>query len=982
MKKKVWIGFIVLYGLISPLYSQSKKDLWVDSIFNTLDVTGKIGQILMIPVNAHAEHQEIDRINLLAKKYKIGGVVFTHGGPVAQANITNALQQQAGVPLLLGMNAEEGLGAVLDSCIRFPSPIMLGSIRDDSLLYFLGAEVGRQLTALGVQLNFAPTADLSTSLDPETQLYFSYGENKNNVANKVVALLNGLNASGILSVAMHYPSQEMRVEGFQKGVPVVTTQDDLHQFYALQRLFENGCVGLVTANQQDLITSDQKKIFTSKQRIISQAVPALYSGDYLKRQLHFDGLLFSFIPNVRELNKKLGSGDAELFAFKAGNDVLLFPQNFSTAVRKIRRAVRKNTQLQRQLDESVRKILSAKFDAGLSHRKVINRENLLDKINTPTATALQSILYEKSVTVVKDDSSLLPIKQLDNISFASLSVGGQKENTLTSYLSKYAPFTHYQLNIADTAQLLSDLQKHQVVVACLFPHTAEVDSVLSFFLQKINKHASVIVVNLGAPSKLVLVDQLPVIIQAYSDDDPVQRVLPQLLFGAKKIEGVLPVSIHATLKQGLGIQTSSLSRVGYATPETEGVDSKTLNHIATIANEAITQKAAPGCQILVVRHGKIIYEKSFGSQTYENKVPVNEATIYDLASVSKVVGTLQAVMFLQERGLIDIHKKASVYLPELLSTNKKDIIIQDILTHQAGLVPFLLMWPQTAKGDTLLPHYYSHTRTESYPLQVAPEIFASHTIQDSIWSWVLKSEMLPKPARTPYSTRYSDLGFMILHRMVEHLINQPMEDFLSQNLYEPIGSATMGYLPLNRFLPSQIAPTELDTIFRKSIVVGTVHDERAAMLGGVAGHAGLFGTASDLTKIGQMLLQKGKYGGLLFYKPETVDLFTQKQFENSTRGLGWAKATDPNSPSSRFISPQAYGHTGFTGTCMWVDPEFDLVYIFLSNSRFPYRSGKLNTTNIRSRIQDIIYQSIFNYCQYNGNHPDEKLMQYLVKANN
>jgi CubicO group peptidase (beta-lactamase class C family) len=346
------------------------------------------------------------------------------------------------------------------------------------------------------------------------------------------------------------------------------------------------------------------------------------------------------------------------------------------------------------------------------------------------------------------------------------------------------------------------------------------------------------------------------------------------------------------------------------------------------------------------------------------------------------MGTLQAVMFLQEKGIIDIYKKASVYLPELATTNKKDITVKDILTHQSGLAPFLLMWPQTVHGDTLLPHYYATTQSEVYPLQVAPGLYASPVIQDSIWQWVLKSALLNKPARTPYTPRYSDLGFMILHRMVERLINQPIQDFLNQNLYEPLGSATVGYLPLTRFPATQIAPTELDTIFRKSIVLGTVHDERAAMLGGVAGHAGLFGSGSDLIKIGQMLLQKGSYGGQYFYRPETIDLFAQKQFENSTRGLGWAKGGDPNSPSSRLISPKAFGHTGFTGTCIWIDPEFDLVFVFLSNSRFPHRSGKLNTINIRSRMQDIVYQSIFNYCQYGENHAEGKLMQYLNRTTN
>jgi CubicO group peptidase (beta-lactamase class C family) len=292
------------------------------------------------------------------------------------------------------------------------------------------------------------------------------------------------------------------------------------------------------------------------------------------------------------------------------------------------------------------------------------------------------------------------------------------------------------------------------------------------------------------------------------------------------------------------------------------------------------------------------------------------------------------------------------------------------------------MWPQTVKGDTLLSHYYSPMRDDNYPLQVAPGLFASTVMQDSIWHWILKSDMLPKPPRTPYTTRYSDLGFMIMHHLVERIINQPIQDFLSQNLYEPLGAGTMGYVPLTRFAASQIAPTEIDTTYRKTTVVGTVHDERAAMLGGVAGHAGLFGNASDLIKLGQMLLQKGSYGGQSFYKPETIDLFAQKQFENSSRGLGWAKPGDTSSPSSRLESPKTFGHTGFTGTCIWMDPEFDVVFVFLSNSRFPNRSGKLNTTNIRSRIQDTIYQSIFSHCQYGENEPDRILMEYLRKTSN
>jgi len=361
-----------------------------------------------------------------------------------------------------------------------------------------------------------------------------------------------------------------------------------------------------------------------------------------------------------------------------------------------------------------------------------------------------------------------------------------------------------------------------------------------------------------------------------------------------------------------------------------------------------------------------VYEKSFGYLTYENNIPVTSETIYDLASVTKVTATLQTAMFLQERGLLDLNKKVSYYLPELKKTNKKDITLIDMLTHQSGLQPFIPLYPQTVKDTAYLPLYYNRVKNENYPLQVSTNLFASSIIRDSVWTWIVKSKMTDKPARTPYDYKYSDLGFLILQRVSEKILNQPMDEFLQQNLYEPLGAYSMGFNPITRFPKHIIAPTEDDKIYRRTLVSGTVHDERAAMLGGVAGHAGLFGNANDLAKLGQMLLQEGNYGGIQYYKPQTVRYFTAKKYKPSRRGIGWDKPVQSewNSPTSIYASPRTFGHTGFTGTCIWVDPEFDLVYIFLSNRVYPDRSTKLLNANIRSRIQDVIYQSIFKYtCQ-------------------
>ena len=573
------------------------------------------------------------------------------------------------------------------------------------------------------------------------------------------------------------------------------------------------------------------------------------------------------------------------------------------------------------------------------------------------------------MTIAKDDRQLFPVKILDGVSFASLSIGSPKENEFSKYLSKYTTFNHYQLTEPgeDTTQLIQELKKFDYVIAGILSPSSDLQEVYPAILEILSRHTKLIVCNLGPASRLSLFGNNSSLLQAFVDDAIMQKIVPQVIFGGLPASGNLPLKISENLREGSSIQTPSLGRLGYTFPEAAGISGRVLERIDRLAAEAINGQSTPGCRVLVIKSGKVVYDKSYGWQTYEKLIPVTDESIYDLASMSKVLGTLQTVMFLYDKGMIDIHKKVSMYLPELKSTNKKDITLKDILTHQAGLQPFIPLWPQTMKDEKIfLPHFYSRTLSDSYPFQVAPHLFGSQVLKDSLWKWTFDSKLLEKPARTPYPLRYSDIGFWILHRLAEKLLNQPMDEFLTQNFYEPIGANSTGYTPLNRFPPMLLVPTEFDKIFRKELIAGTVHDERAAMMGGVAGHAGLFSNAHDIGKLGQMLLQKGYYGGYQYLKPETVELFTGKQFETSRRGLGWDRPIESDwaSPTSLFTSARTFGHTGFTGTCIWIDPAFDLVYVFLSNRVFPDRSPKLISTNIRSRIQDVIYQSIFEYCQY------------------
>jgi len=672
---------------------------------------------------------------------------------------------------------------------------------------------------------------------------------------------------------------------------------------------------------------------------------------------------------------KTKKGDEETQAFTNGNDFLSDPKNIDAAIKSISKATRKNKALADQLDRSVKKILSAKYEVGLATRKFINTNNLFHRLHSIEARLLKQQLVEAAITVVQNSSELIPIQKLDDQKFASISVGRESDNEFTFFLSKYVGFEHFTMKSEnDTSELLPQLKDKDVIIVALFPSADSLAKHVAGQINKLAKTHQIIVCAFGNPGSLSCFENIPTLMVSYLDAPGFPKATAEIIFGGIKAQGKLSIKISDALPEGKGLRINGLHRLSYSSPEAAGMDSRTMEKIESIANEAISMGGTPGCHVLVARDGKIVYEKSFGWLTYEKKIPVSDETIYDLASVTKVSATLQGVMYLQEKGLIDINKKASVYLPELKKSNKEDFTIKDIITHQAGLWPYLPFWSETVKDSAAFKKYYNRTVSVEYPFPVAENLFATKSMKDSLWHWIIKAKVRDKPARSVFDYRYSDMGFYIMQHLNEKLLGQPQEEFLQKNIYQPIGASSLGYLPLRRFPANQIAATEYDTLFRKSLLIGYVHDQGAAMHGGIAGHAGLFSNANDLAKLGQMWLNKGSYGGIRFFKPETIELFTAKQYEDSRRGLGWDKPVlnDASSPTSMYASAKTFGHTGFTGTCIWVDPEFNLVYIFLSNRVHPdMNNTKILNANIRPRIQEVVYQSIFDYCK-NHSSPETK----------
>ena len=950
---------------------QQQRTVWVDSVMGSLSVDQKIGQLFMVAAysNRSAEHEQ--ELNQLVSEYGIGGLIFFQGGPVRQAYMTNRLQAKAQVPLLIGMDAEWGLGMRLDSVINFPRQVTLGGIQDNQLIYSMGTEIAREMRLLGVHINFAPVVDVNSNpLNPVIGSR-SFGEYKFDVARKSLAYMKGLQDGGVIASAKHFPGHGDTDTDSHLTLPVL--RHDMErirsiEMYPFQRLMEDSLSSIMVAHLHIPAIDDRPNRATT---LSEKAVKGL-----IRKEMKYEGLVFTDALNMKGVSQFFKPGQVDVEALIAGNDVLLFPEDVPTAVKQIKKALRKGTISEQELNEHVQRILKAKYWAGLNKYKKINTDRLVEKINSPIAELVRYKLYQEAATVVKNQYDFIPIKNLSDKSFASLTIGAADSlNTFGQALNTYAPFNNYSISMNATPEeyerMLKILQHYDVVVVGVqgmnrsaskqFGLSAEMLN----FSQELNRKTKAIYAVFGIPYSLQYFEQSKYLICAYEDSKYTHQAIPALIFGGLRAQGELPVSVSGLVRRGMGDNTRELQRLNYSTPEDVGMDSYVLEEVDKIAEEAIKLGATPGCQILVARKGSIIYQKSFGHLTYDSVQAVNNETIYDIASITKVAATLQVMMFLEERELIDLDKPIVNYLPDLKGTNKAKMTLRNILAHQAGLVPYIPFWKYTLDDMGLNTGYYSATPMGDFELPVAGGLYAVRSIQDSVWQWIKDSDLreLPRRKKT-YDYKYSDVGYYIMQRIAEKILNQPMAEFLAQNLYEPLGLTTMTYLPLCKFDQDRIAPTEHDTYFRNSLVCGMVHDQGAAMLGGIAGHAGLFSNATDLAVLMQMNLQDGIYGGRRFLGPGTVERFAKKQFEDNRRGLGWDKPEleEHSGPTSNYASASTFGHTGFTGTAAWADPEFDLVFIFLSNRIYPDASNtKLIKYNIRTRIMDEIYRSIQSF---------------------
>lgn len=939
---------------------QEEQMQWVESTYASMTLEEKVGQLFMVDLFSSDPPSKIDRVKNLVTNYHIGGVIFSKGGPVRQAHINNQLQDLAKTKLLIAMDAEWGLAMRLDSTYAFPWNMTLGAIEDASLIYEVGKRIGQHNKRMGVHINFAPVLDINTNpLNPIIGNR-SFGEDRDNVTLKAMAFMQGMQSEGVLANGKHFPGHGDTDTDSHKTLPTVLFSEihiDTVELHPYKKLFSRGLASVMIAHLNIPALEPRNMPVSLSERVVSEL---------LQEKLGFQGLVFTDALNMKGAADYKNPGEVDLAAFLAGNDILLISEDVPKAHQLIIENYQKGTITEERLAHSVKKILMAKYKVGLHAYQPVNTQYLYQDLNSVKEDALYEKLLENAVTVVKNTDQTVPIKTLENKKFAYVHFGDDSGDAFFNQLNKYTQVD--QVKGASLDELIKKLETYDQVIIGF--HKSNENPWKGFkFTQKeltwiyeIARTNRVILTVFARPYALMdlkTTTHFESIVIGYQNSKIAQEVTAQILFGAREAKGKLPVSAGADFPVNTQILTHLLGRLTYGVPETVGMNSQKLKKVDSLAQEVIRRKMAPGLQISISKSGKVVYQKSFGHHTYEKNISVENHHVYDLASLTKILAATPVLMKMKDEGHLSLKSTLGDLLPEYQGTEKANISVQAMFSHYAKFRSWIPFYKQTLDSITkkLDSRYYSTEYSASFPLRVSKGIWANTEIEDFVFQ-TIKDSKLNKDLKY----LYSDLPFYLVKKIAENQYEIPFDQLVQQSLFDPLGANLIGFNPTRKFGLDQIPPTEMDLSFRGEIVHGYVHDQGAAMLGGVSGHAGLFSNANDVNKIMQLFIQRGFYGGQRYFDPETLDTFNTCYYcpRNVRRGVGFDKPQlGKSGPTCGCTSQSSFGHSGFTGTFTWADPENEIVYVFLSNRTFPDAENRLMiSSNIRSDIQQAIYDAV------------------------
>jgi beta-glucosidase-like glycosyl hydrolase/CubicO group peptidase (beta-lactamase class C family) len=968
---RYYISLISIFIFSTLSYGQSNDPLatsdilaqqkWVDSVYNSLTLNEKVGQLFMIQVFSNQDDKEKQNVLNEIFNNKIGGIIYSKGGPVRQAKLNNELQAISKTPLLIGMDAEWGLNMRLDSTYAFPWNMTLGAIRDNVLVEKVGYHIGEHNKRIGVHFNFAPVVDINTNPKNPIIGNRSFGEDRDNVTSKSLAFMKGMQSAGVLANAKHFPGHGDTDSDSHKTLPTINfseTRIDSVELYPYKKLIKEGLSSVMVAHL-NVPSLEPKNGYPSS---LSKHIVT----DILKERLEFNGLIFTDALNMKGASNFSTPGDIDLAAFLAGNDVLLISEDVTTAIEKIVNAYNNKEISEERLSHSVKKILKAKYKVGLNNYKPIGISNIVEDLNRLEDDILYEELMENAVTVIRNQKSILPLRNFETKKIAYVNFGDDSGSEFLNELKKYTRVHDIRAESLD--ELLTKLQNYNTVIVGFHKSNEspwksyKFDTKELVWLYEIARTNDVILDVFTSPYSLIdlnSIENIEGIVVSYQNSVIAQQKSAQVLFGALPAKGSLPVSIAENFKYNDGFEYNAIQLLSYGSPERVGMSSEKLKKLDSIANYAIEKEMTPGIQLLVARKGKVIYNKSFGKHTYEGDEIVKFEDLYDVASLTKILATLPLLMEMEEKEIVTLDTKLSKILPEYKESNKKNITLKEMLSHYARLKPWVPFYTATLDPESKKPDvkYYRRKYSPMYSIKVADEMFLRYDYPDTIQKIIKESDLL-----TRLRYRYSDLPYYILKKYIEGYYDKPLDELVQEHFYQSLGANLTTYNPSSKFSDTQIVPTEIDDYYRFQKVHGYVHDMGAAMQNGVGGHAGIFSNANDVAKIMQLYLQKGYYGGKRYLKSETIDKFNTCYFceKDNRRGIGFDKPQlGDEGPTCGCISMTSFGHSGFTGTYAWADPEEDIVYIFLANRTYPRaEQNLLLRENIRTDIQRLIYEAI------------------------
>lgn len=980
--RKISIFFLLITFVLSATKSSfidkvniAEATKWVDSAYNSMTDRERVAQLFIPTINPRNGNASKSSIKKYIKTEKMGGLLFYRGSIDDYVELTNYAQSIAETPVLMTLDGEWGLSMRLSNTPRFPYNMGLGAIVDEELLYEYGKEIARECREMGIHVNFAPVLDVNSNPVNPVIGYRSFGEDPQRVARLGIAYSRGLEDGGVLSVSKHFPGHGDTSVDSHKALPLVSHDSSIIKnidIAPFKQYIDSGLSGIMIGHLSVPVL-DKSCTPASLSKIITTNI--------LRDELGFDGLIFT---DALEMKGAKSTTNNCVAALLAGADVLLSPANPSKDLDTVMKAIKSGTITMSMIETSCKKMLTYKYALGLTKKTYIERDNLENRINSTSADAINRKLAAASITVLYNKANILPITGLSNKKIALINLGDSTDEKFSYYCSKYAKINTFTVLGNISQEILSQIKSHDIVIVGIFNHNAITRQTFSQ-LKSIPNIIPVFFTNPYEMAKFSTLKDLTTLILAYDDTPYLREYAAQAIFGGIKISGQLPVNLDGIAPIGTGEKIKKI-RLGYSSPLTIGFNPNIEFHLDSLINIGIQTKAYPGCQLIIAKDGNVIIDKCYGTLDFESNKQVTHETLYDLASVSKAAGTLPGIMKAYDNKLFNLNSTLAQYIPQLKGSDKQDITIKELLYHESGMPAavnmFNIMMDSTTYNGKLIQskpdsthtikielRAYGHkdaklrtdilsfTPTPKFHIKAAENLYVGKSTMDTIMSRIYNIKL-----RDSKRYNYSCLNFCLLMNMEENVTKAPHDQWVEKHIYAPLGAYHTCYRPLEKWKKCEIAPTEKDNYLRRQTVHGYVHDETANFSGGVQGNAGLFSNANDLAKLCQMWLNGGEYGGERILSEETVTLFTTSKSPTCRRGLGFDKPDkrdEKKSPTCREASAATYGHTGFTGTCFWVDPESQLIYIFLCNRVNPTRNNAaFSQLNIRPRLFSKIYQAL------------------------